>query len=128
MFLVDVRTPLYAVIYVAAIAVIALVQKRTPYSSKIDERFGIKTKQPSQVDSNIDEVLEDVMYGDASTEPESGCSSKKNLLTGWGVWAVMLALLLIAGRTYMMQKHFNLFLVLLFAVSYTVRRLLEKYA
>ncbi len=128
MFLVDVRTPLYAVIYVAAIAVIALMQKRTPYSSKIDERFGIKTKQPSQVDSNIDEVLEDVMYGDASTEPESGCSSKKNLLTGWGVWAVMLALLLIAGRTYMMQKHFNLFLVLLFAASCTVRRLLEKYA
>ena len=127
MFLFDIRTPLYAAIYVAAIAITVFVQKRTPYSPKVDAMFGIKTKQSGPVESNFEE-LEVATRSATDTDDGISHSSKRNQLIGWGVWAVILVLFAIAGKTYMMQKNFNLFLVMLFAVCYWARRLLEKYA
>ena len=128
LFYLDITKPIYAFVFMAVFGAIIVLQKFLPYSGKIDKLFNFKIYKPKDEPSNVihdlNDVIKEELKFDYKNQGYSG--SRRDLFIGWGIWAIMLLILIVLGNAYFMTKHYIYFLLILFAMSYFGKALLDN--
>jgi len=124
LFYLDITKPIYAFVFMTVFGVIIVLQKFLPYTGKIDKQVNSKINKPNSVTNDLNDVIKKGLKFDDQNQGYSG--SRRDLFIGWGIWAIMLLILIFLGSMYFMIKHYIYFLLILFAMSYFGKALLDK--
>ena len=133
LFYLDVTEPVFAFFMIAVFGAIIVLQKFLPYIGKIDEIFIYKNfKKHDEIKKSTLHKTDLVINVDKKKlnfdeKDQKYSLLRKETFIGWGIWAIILLILIVLGNMHFMIKYYNYFLLILFIISYFGKVLLDTY-